>query len=317
MSILAFGSPKHLFVTKVMIGFIIVPSTIAFYATYLWIFPKYLKLAKWKKALSTSLANWGISAFSGFILLVFVLQVTSWETATQSTVVGVILFLIVIAMVNSIMAWVIKGFVTWFEEQNLKRKLSEEKRNLELAFLKSKMDPHFVFNSLNNIDTLVQDDPKTGSEYLNKLSDVLRFMLFESQKDLIELDKEIEYLNSYINLQRIRSTNPDFVRFDVIGSTQGKSIAPVILIPIVENAFKHSGSKKESNAIDIQLNISQGAIAFNCSNTIGSSVEKQGDLPSLGNSLLRRRLDLIYAQNYSLRTQQDKNRYHVFLTINV
>ena len=98
----------------------------------------------------------------------------------------------------------------------------------------SKMDPHFLFNSLNNIDTLILENAEKGSQYLNKLSDIIRFMLYETQLDKIPLRKELDYLNRYIDLQKIRSINEDFVQLSVVGDAKNKTIAPVIFIPFVE-----------------------------------------------------------------------------------
>lgn len=139
-----------------------------------------------------------------------------------------------------------KIFIEWLNDRKLKAELEKDKVTSQLELLKSKIDPHFLFNNLNNIDAFIKEDPQKASEYLRKLSDILRFMLYESNADKVPLAKEIEYISKYIDLQKIRTANASFVDFYLSGDINNREISPMILIYFIENAFKYASNKKIS-----------------------------------------------------------------------
>ena len=153
------------------------------------------------------------------------------------------------------MCIIIKGFITWFEEIQVKEALQLKNLSTELDLIKSQLDPHFLFNTINNIDTLLLNSPELASQYLNKLSDILRFMLFETKTDKIPLSKEIAYIEKYIELQKIRTSNSNFVNLAIKGDISNHTIPAMLFIPFIENAFKHVSNKKTDNAINITLEI--------------------------------------------------------------
>jgi LytS/YehU family sensor histidine kinase len=210
---------------------------------------------------------------------------------------------------------VIRGFITWFEEVRLKEELKLKNQETELALVKAQLDPHFLFNTLNNIDVLILKDPEEASEYLNKLSDILRFMLYETKSDLIFLEKEIKYIEKYIELQKIRSANLSYIHFEVLGKTGVHTIAPMIFIPFIENAFKHTTNKKIGNAITVKIVIEDKQILFTCENKFDSSRQIQHESNGLGNELIQKRLDLIYPGNYKLDVVKRADNYSVHLAI--
>ena len=131
----------------------------------------------------------------------------------RSTAVTVIIVMTFIGLICGIVALVIKGFITWFNEIKLKEALKEKNHEMEMALIKSQLDPHLLFNTINNIDALILKDAVAASDYLNKLSDIMRFMLYETKPDKILLSKEIEYIEKYIALQKIRTANRNYVHF--------------------------------------------------------------------------------------------------------
>src|ERR1044071_687955 len=117
---------------------------------------------------------------------------------------------------------------------------------MELALIKSQINPHFLFNTINNIDVLIAKDSAKASEYLNKLSGILRYMIYETRNEKISLAGELDYIEKYLELQKIRTANPDYVNFQISGEANNLKIAPMILFPFIENAFKHTENKKNS-----------------------------------------------------------------------
>ena len=158
-----------------------------------------------------------------------------------------------IAGIHGVMALVIRGFITWYDEIKLKEGLAKEKHDMELALIKSQINPHFLFNTINNIDFLITKDSTKASEYLNKLSDILRYMVYETKTEKIPLTTELNYIEKYLELQRIRTSNADYVSFEVIGNANNLMIAPMILFPFIENAFKHTESNKKLYSIDLKI----------------------------------------------------------------
>jgi hypothetical protein len=298
------------------------PSFITFYAYYLLLFPKYLQ----HKRIALSII-YGILISVGVALLGYILLRYFIETGRiadmdnngkkgRSTAVIVIGAMSIIATISGIIALVIKGFITWFNEIKIKELLKEKNHEMELALIKSKLDPHLLFNTINNIDTLILKDPAEGSIYLNKLSDIIRFMLYDTKADKISLSKEIEYIEKYIALQELRTANENYVDFSVTGSIGSKKIAPMIFIPFIENAFKHANNKKLENAITVKIIINDDSLQLLCENRFDSKLTlRESTYSGLGNELIQKRLNLIYPETHTLEVNNTNDLYRVNLTI--
>jgi two-component system LytT family sensor kinase len=216
----------------------------------------------------------------------------------------------------SILAMFVKGFTTWALEVDYKRQL--EKNNLEsnLALLKARTNPHFLFNTLNNIDVLIEKDPAVASNYLKKLSDILRFTLYESPSATIPLSKEIDYIMQYIELQQIRTSNADFIKFSFEPGTDDLQVAPMLFIPFIENAFKYCTNKKIKNAIVISISAGKNQVMFSCSNAYdAAAMITYEESSGLGLNLIKSRLELLYPKNYQLNIDKTTDRFNVDLTI--
>jgi len=235
--------------------------------------------------------------------------------APKPTPIQAIVFIAFIALIAGVVALVIRGFIAWYNDIKLKQELKEKNYEMEMALVKAQLDPHFLFNTLNNIDVLIQKDADEASKYLNKLSDIMRFMLFETKTEKIALSKEIAFLEKYIALQKIRSSNPNFVQLTINGDYQNKKISPMVFIPFIENAFKHVSDKKAENAIDINLIIEEGKIQFECTNNNNTKPNSINEYNGLGNELIQKRLNLLYPNSHNLTLKNEANFYTVILTL--
>ncbi len=301
--------------------FALVPSFISFYSFYYTLFARYLQQNKVLLSIIYGLLISFGAALIGYVLLRYFIEsgrLIDMDKGGQngrSTAVSVIAIMTFISSVSGIVALVINGFITWFDEIKLKEELQQKTHEMEMALVKSQLDPHFLFNTINNIDVLILKDAVQASNYLNKLSDIMRFMLYETKTDKILIAKEIEYINKYIELQKIRTANTSYVKFSVTGTTDGRTIAPMLFIPFIENAFKHTNNKKLENAIIIHIQIDKEAISFVCKNKFNPSIKRQEESGGLGNDLIQRRMNLLYPNCYTLEVVKEEGLYSVALTI--
>lgn len=226
----------------------------------------------------------------------------------------ILIFLLPILYFN-LFGFLFKTFIEWIKDRRIKAELEKDKVTSQLELLKSQINPHFLFNTLNNIDVLILDEPKRASDYLKKLSEILRFMLYETNTERVPLSKEIEYIKKYVELQKVRTLNNKFVELEIVGEMEEKFIAPMIFIHFVENAFKYATNKKIENAISIRLDISDNKVSFLCKNHINSSDVTTQDNNGLGFNLIKQRLDLIYGMDYNLNVNTEDNWYIVNLEI--
>lgn len=240
----------------------------------------------------------------------FIAAGIQWELAKNSFLVFSLL-----ALVNAIMATIVKGFFTWYNELHEKTELEKKNLQMELSLLKTHLNPHFLFNTLNNIDTLIETDPKAASSYLQKLSDILRFVVYETALEKIPLTKELAYIEKYVELQQIRTSNKQYVNLKISGDPGKLMIGPMLFIPFIENAFKHASNKKMNGAITLEISIKDKQIGFNCINMYDKSKLPVEEHSGLGIALLRQRLELLYKDHYTLEINQQENTYRVTAVI--
>lgn len=186
----------------------------------------------------------------------------------------------------------------WLKEQQSIARLKAERAESELAMLKYQMNPHFIYNTLNNIDTLIQTNPDKASQSLIRLSEIMRYVTYDSDKALVTIQEEINYLKSFIELQKLRFGR-DLIHFDVSIDQPGRTIAPMLFIPLVENAIKHGDKTNGIPAINIMLIVNE-SVLFSVTNFIQRETVSKDKVGGIGLKNLRRRLELIYPDNYSL-----------------
>jgi len=201
---------------------------------------------------------------------------------------------------------------------NLKMELGQT--SADLSFLRSQINPHFLFNILNTLyGTALQEHAERTSAGIQKLGDMMRFMLHENNQDRILLAREIDYLRNYIDLQLLRTaTSPDItVECDINEVLESTYIAPMLLIPFVENAFKHGISLQEKSWIKISLYESQGELYFDVHNSIHRKLESDPERRHSGIGLenVRQRLAMLYPDKHELVIRETTQEYFVHLTI--
>ena len=216
-----------------------------------------------------------------------------------------------------IFAGVLKGIILWLVDVSEKRALQKRQLKSEnaLLLLKAQLNPHFLFNSLNNIDILIEESPKIASEYLKKLSDILRYVLYETKEDETTLTREIEQISNYIELQRIRTANTSYVVFEVVGDVGEHNIVPMIFLPFIENAFKFSKNKFKEHAIAIRFEVNKDSVHMQCKNYYEAHHLNVIKNEGLGIETIRQRLKLVYPGKHNLEILDAENWFTVSLKI--
>jgi len=219
---------------------------------------------------------------------------------------------------------------TWFlyqyrlernrELHGLKTALGQSTADLDL--LRSQINPHFLFNALNTLyGTAIQENADRTGEGIQKLGDMMRFMLQENVQDKISLNREVEYLNNYIDLQKLRTqTSPDIViQVDADDNLYTYDIAPMLLIPFVENAFKHGISLREPSHIKISLHVKDGVLLFDVYNSIHERPDNdpEKDKSGIGLENVKQRLHLLYLKKHELAIRQNAKEFFIHLSVNL
>lgn len=194
--------------------------------------------------------------------------------------------------------------------------MAKEKAEAELNFLKSQINPHFLFNSLNSVYFLIEKSNTDARGALHKFSDMLRYQLYEMNDDKVPIEKEIQYLKDYIDLQKLRKDDNYMITFDCPAEVKGFSIEPLLLIPFVENAFKHiSHYKNQPNFIKLDLAMIKGEFIFSINNS-KEPLEKITEKHSgIGLANVKRRLELLYPGKHKLKIENGIDIFNVELCI--
>jgi len=221
-----------------------------------------------------------------------------------------------LSIISGAYAILIKFAIDWFDTQKLKAEIVNQTQTSELALLRSQVNPHFLFNTLNNIYPLVCKKSPDAPEAIMKLSSIMRYMLYDANTDVVPLEKEIEYLGSFIELQKLRIRYTDFVELRIEGEVGNKTIAPMLLIPFVENAFKHGSKTGPSPGILIHLVATPHQLLFEVTNHLKKNFPGSKDtIGGIGLNNITRRLEILYPGKYALETTQDNDLYKVKLLI--
>ena len=192
-----------------------------------------------------------------------------------------------------------------------------EKQQAELNYLKSQTNPHFLFNTLNNIYSLARDKSDLAPESILRLSTILRFMLYETGGEYISIEQELKIIGDYIALEKLRYDDSLHINFNHDVEDMKQALPPLLLIPLVENAFKHGVSETRNLPfVDIHLSVRQRQLAFSVSNSVESPAQERGVKENIGLSNLRRQLELLYT-DYNLSVQQDQSVFTAILKINL
>lgn len=199
------------------------------------------------------------------------------------------------------------GFITYLVDQEKARQEEQrEKLQSELAFLRSQISPHFIFNILNSIVYLIRSKSELAEPVTIKLSELMRYMLYESEHRLVPLQREIGYLRNYIALQQLRFEEDVHICFREDGVESGHLVEPMLLIPFVENAFKHGVGMIDEPVIDIELHYDTQGLRFVVRNKRAGATETKDASSGIGLPNVKRRLQLLYPDHHELRIEQDE-----------
>lgn len=212
---------------------------------------------------------------------------------------------------------VVKLGYDWLQSEKRIEKLHKENTQAELALLKEQINPHFLFNALNTIYYKIDKQNIEARNILMKFSDMLKYQLYDSATEQVSIDKEIEYLKNYVNIQKLRLNQNYKIDFSFDENINGFAIAPHLFIPFVENAFKHvSHFENKPNEIEIHLIKQDDALLLHVQNTKNKNVNNN-EHSGIGLVNVQRRLKLLYNETYKLLITETENRYDVKLKINV
>jgi two-component system, LytTR family, sensor histidine kinase AlgZ len=205
----------------------------------------------------------------------------------------------------------------WFELEARRKELETEKLTAELRFLKAQINPHFLFNTLNNLYYLAFTNSPNTTEVIAKLSQMMRYMIYDSNHPKVPLEKEIEYMQNYISLEKLRLNNDVPILFEIGENTEGVQIVPLVLITFLENAFKHGVSNNAEDAwVKIKIETNNKTLHYTVENSqLKLKDEKTKEKSGIGLQNVQRRLELSYANLYTLNIQDLKDSYTVNLTL--
>ena len=204
----------------------------------------------------------------------------------------------------------------WIEQRDKLQVIERQNVKNELEFLKSQIQPHFFFNTLNNLYSLTVRKSDLAPEVVLKLSDLMSYMLYESDNAKTTLRKELEHIQNYLDLESLRFGDRLHLDFQVVGATESHSVPPLILLPFIENAFKH-GTSHETGELNLTifLQIKDKNLIFEITNPRFESKTSRKKHKGLGLKNVTRRLDLLYGKNYTLSIQPTGSQYHISLKL--
>lgn len=306
------GMPPQLVVSN-LIGFLYL--MVVFYFFYLFLAPVFLNRKKLTEFFLFSFMAVLILPFFGYTLLF--LSRAFFDNTFHNFYHGYTLKVHMSGYYPVLTAAVFGSFfaviINWFTTLNQKAELDRQKLAVELDLLKSKLNPHFLFNSLNNIDSLIHSNPEKASAALIRLSDIMRYMTYETSSEYVPLRKEIEYITDFIALHKLRIKSPSGINFEVKGNLD-VMISPAMFVPLLENAFKYAVYHDNDPFVEIKVFSQDEIIQLSISNFYKNKLH---DAANSGYGLinLKKRLELVYPGRYELIIEDKNNRYNVKLTI--
>ncbi len=290
---------------------------IIFYFNYFFIMPRYYKVGKIKKAwvawilllLAFVALRYGVEE----VLYKYWLGISNYNPGTT---IGYYtydnLYFGGPLIVMSVLFWILDDNL---KSQKEKYTLLEEKRAAQLSFLKNQVNPHFIFNTLNNIYSLVSSQSEKSLPAIEKLSQLMRYMYKDAEEDMVKLADEINYVTSYLDLQKIRLSDPAVLQYSIGGDMGNLKIAPLILIPFIENMFKHGVINNIKKPLSICISINANKLKMVTINYINTAKKDQSS--GIGLKNVRSRLNLLYSGNYNLKELIRQDQYSSILEVNL
>jgi len=285
-------------------------SLALFYIGYSFVVPKFISKNKFGIGILTTIVISSIFPLIPQIDKVFsAISGNGWMGYSLSGYIQVFFLSIFIGVAGILF----RSFVNWINNQQKKKELENKKLQSKLIVLVNQNNPHFIFNVLNNIDSLITSKPAKASETINKLSGLLRYVYSNSEKESVSLSSEIEYIENYIELQALRLDNK--VKVEIKKDFQENiQVVPMLFLPFIENAFKH-GLVDNENPLKLKFSTKNKELIFESINNTGLN-NKNADL-GFGLSNVIKRLDLMYPSKYNLNIDNKENTYSVSLSLQI
>ncbi len=287
-----------------------------FYIFYLWVYPHYLRRNKLPQLIGGFLV--GIAVFIAarhFLEEVVLYKIYHVHNYFDYTARSYIVDNLYFGTSGLIMSMAVYSSFDALRKEQENKSLREEKTQAELAFLKNQINPHFLYNTLNYIYSLAYPVSEKLADAVIKLSQLMRYMLTENPDGQVDLQKEVDYIENYISIYQLRFEDAFFVDFKAEGDIAGKRVAALLLIPFVENAFKHGIVNDPSRPIRIHLKVTGTRLDFTVSNKINRSQKDHSTGVGLVN--IRRRLELIYPNKHELLVSENGQTYKTTVAISL
>lgn len=320
MYVITFGGYMGNYYEEIINNLVLMPARIVFtYILIYWILP--LAIQQKKFLLFTFLAIIHLIIFAIAIWLTLRLSNLFPEMHDYSKLAIIypvkVLNTLMWNSVIPIFAVTVVIFKKWYIDEVQKKKLTKEKLEAELGFLKSQIHPHFLFNTLNNLYALTLIKSEQTPDVVLKLSGLLDYMIYKSNDKFVPLDKELEILGNYIDLEKLRYNNRLDFDYQIQGEAGSHKIAPLIMLPFIENSFKHGASNDRTKPkIRIEIKINNHCLTLNVVNSVRGEKKKDESLcEGIGLKNVQRRLDLIYPEMYKLEIDKSEKEFNVKLEI--
>lgn len=293
----------------------LLPGILFFYINYLVLIPRFLFRKEKVLYILSSLAVILTLFFLPFLVHLF-WGIRLYKTPNFSR--GHFWGLLFIHLFFFASALALRIYEKWQDNEQRTQNIYTQKVAAELHNLKNQINPHFLFNSLNSIYALTVKQSAQAPEAVITLSELMRYMLYETTQKFVALEKEIGYIQNYIKLQRLRMTDGSGVQLMVTGNENGLKIAPLLLINFIENAFKYGTDHTGQMRIEIQLQIADKSLFFLCKNTLA---DRQKTIRNSGNGIglrnTKERLQLLYPKKHDLKITQTETEYIVTLSLDL
>lgn len=207
--------------------------------------------------------------------------------------------------------------LAWHKNNKLRVELESQNHESKLALLRTQINPHFLFNTLHNIDMLISENQEKASKALIKLSDIMRYMLDDNNLQIVPLKKEIEHIENYLELEKLRLKNPLFITVNISREIDNVQVAPMLFIPFIENAFKHCVDSDTENGIKIEFLMIERRIQFKCENLYDNVYSDKDKTHGIGLDTVKKRLELLYPFKHKLNIAKTSNIFSVNLEIDL
>jgi len=295
--------------------YILFPSV--FYFNYFFILPRFYK----KNKIAQAWLGWVLLTMAYIVTRYLVQEVLFFKwfgirNYFKDTTVGYYIadniYYGGLFIVMSVLLWIIDDN---YSVQKEKYKLLEERNAAQLSFLRNQVNPHFIFNTLNNIYSLVSSQSDKALPSIEKLSQLMRYMYKDSDAEQVSLQREIDYINSFIELQAIRLSNQQSLHYQLEGSISNQTIAPLLLIPVIENMFKHGVLNNPSKPLQINIAVAGNQLNLSAVNYINHNSKDASSGIGLAN--VKKRLELLYTAKHTLDIRENEDIYECNLQINL